>query len=68
MRHLPIPEQAPYLRLVLNYYHLLSTGCPACGGETSGIGRRLAAALRHDPRTHCRKIPEYELSLVRRLR
>ena len=38
MRHLSIPEQGRYLRLVLNYYHLLSTGCAACGGEASDIG------------------------------
>jgi hypothetical protein len=38
MRHLSIPKQGRYLRLVLNYYHLLPTGCAACGGEASGIG------------------------------
>ena len=38
MRHLSIPEQGRYLRLVLNYYHLLSTGCAAYGGEASDIG------------------------------
>ena len=38
MRHLSIPEQGRYLWLVLNYYHLLSTGCAACGGEASDIG------------------------------
>jgi hypothetical protein len=62
MRHLPIPEQGRYLRLMLDYYDLRSTGCAACGSEAGGIGRRLAATLSHDPRTHCRNIPEYELS------
>jgi hypothetical protein len=67
MRHLPFPEEGGYLRLVLNYHHLLFIGCAACGGEASGIGLGLAAAVSPDPRTHSRNIPEYELSLVPRL-
>jgi hypothetical protein len=42
MRHLPIPDQERYLRLVVNgfynYYAVPTTGCAACGGEASDTG------------------------------
>jgi hypothetical protein len=38
MRHLPVPEGGVVICTWLNYYHLLSIGCAACGSEASGIG------------------------------